>query len=139
MTYYPFITLSLRTISVRCVPLDLKSKTRRLAILLLLLTWIFSFQSIGVVSFALPLRQARLFQVPYYKLSVPEQQHLIFARLWRFTSQLIGYARAWSSYECFILRAVRLSNKFPRQEYVKERMKLSLRKLYSRSGSYQTI
>ena len=49
-----------------------------------------------------------------------------------FISQLIRYARACSSYECFILRAVRLSNKLLEQGYVKERLKSSLRKFYGR-------
>ena len=44
-----------------------------------------------------------------------------------FISQLIRYARARSSYECFILRAVRLSNKLLGQGYVKERLRSSLR------------
>ena len=39
-----------------------------------------------------------------------------------FISQLIRYARACSSYECFILRAMRLSNKLLGQGYVKERL-----------------
>ena len=39
-----------------------------------------------------------------------------------FISQLIRYTRACSSYECFILRAVRLSNKLLGQGYVKERV-----------------
>ena len=52
-----------------------------------------------------------------------------------FLSQLIRYARTSSSYECFILRAVRLSNKLFGQGYVKER----LRFLWSVRGSYQTI
>ena len=47
-----------------------------------------------------------------------------------YISQLIRYARACSSYECFILRAVRLSNKLLGQKYVKERLKSSLRKFY---------
>ena len=51
-----------------------------------------------------------------------------------FISQLIRYARACSSYECFILRAVRLSNKLLGQGYVKERLRSSLRKLYGRYG-----
>ena len=51
-----------------------------------------------------------------------------------FISQLIRYARASSSYECFILRAVRLSNKLLGQGYVKERLKSSLRKFYGRYG-----
>ena len=51
-----------------------------------------------------------------------------------FISQLIRYARACSSYECFILRAARLSSKLLRQGYVMERLKSSLRKLYGRYG-----
>ena len=47
---------------------------------------------------------------------------------------LIRYARACSSYECFILRAMRLSNKLLGQGYVKERLKSSLRKFYGRYG-----
>ena len=51
-----------------------------------------------------------------------------------FISQLIRYARACSSYECFILRATRLSNKLLEQGYAKERLKSSLRKFYCRYG-----
>ena len=51
-----------------------------------------------------------------------------------FISQLIRYARACSSYERFILRAMRLSNKLLGQGYVKERLKSSLRKFYGRYG-----
>ena len=51
-----------------------------------------------------------------------------------FISQLIRYTRACSSYECFILRAVRLSNKLLGQGYVKEHLKSSLRKFYGRYG-----
>ena len=52
-----------------------------------------------------------------------------------FISQLIRYARASSSHECFILRAVRLSNKLLGQGYVKERLRSSpLRKSYGRYG-----
>ena len=49
-----------------------------------------------------------------------------------FILQLIRYARASSSYECFILRAMRLSNKLLGHGYVKERLRSSLRKLYGR-------
>ena len=49
-----------------------------------------------------------------------------------FISQLIWYARACSSYECFILRAARLSSKLLGLGYVGERLKLSLRKFYGR-------
>ena len=51
-----------------------------------------------------------------------------------FISQLIRYARACSSYECFILRAARLSSKLLRQGYVMVRLKSSLRKFYGRYG-----
>ena len=53
-----------------------------------------------------------------------------------FISQLIRYASACSSNECFILRAMRLSNKLLGQGYVKERLKSSLRKLYGRYGDH---
>ena len=51
-----------------------------------------------------------------------------------FISHLIRYARASSFYECFILRAVRLSNKLLGQGNVKECLRLSLRKFYGRYG-----
>ena len=47
-----------------------------------------------------------------------------------FISQLIRGTRACSSYESFILRAVRLSPKLLGQGYVRERLKSSLRKFY---------
>ena len=47
-----------------------------------------------------------------------------------FFSQIIRYARACSSDECFILRAVRLCNKLFGQGFVKERLESSLRKCY---------
>ena len=51
-----------------------------------------------------------------------------------FISQLIRYARACSSYECFILRARRLSSKLLKQVYLVERLKSSFRKFYGRYG-----
>ena len=51
-----------------------------------------------------------------------------------FISQLIRYARTCPSYECFILRAVRLTKKLLGQGYVKERLKSSLRNFYGRYG-----
>ena len=51
-----------------------------------------------------------------------------------FISQLIRYARACSSYGCFILRATRLKNKLLEQGCVKERLKSSLKKFYGRHG-----
>ena len=51
-----------------------------------------------------------------------------------FYSQLIWYARACSSYECFTLGTARLSSKLLGQGYVIERLKSSLRKFYGRYG-----
>ena len=51
-----------------------------------------------------------------------------------FILQFIWYARACSSYECFILRARRLSSKLLKQEYLMERLKSSFRKFYGRYG-----
>ena len=48
--------------------------------------------------------------------------------------KLIRYARACSSYECFILRARRLSSKLLKQGYLVERLKSSFRKFYGRYG-----
>ena len=57
-----------------------------------------------------------------------------------FISQFIRYARAWSSYERFILRAARLSSKLLGQEYVMERLKfLPQEVLRSIWGSHQTL
>ena len=53
MTCCPLIILTLKIISVRCIPLNLRSKTRRRATLLLP-TWIYSCQSVGTVNFTLP-------------------------------------------------------------------------------------
>ena len=51
-----------------------------------------------------------------------------------FITQLIRYARACSSYECFILRARRLSSKLLKQGYLVERLKSLIRKFYGRYG-----
>ena len=45
-----------------------------------------------------------------------------------------SYGRACSSYECFILRAARLSSKLLGQGYVMERLKSSIRMFYGRYG-----
>ena len=47
-----------------------------------------------------------------------------------FISQLIRYSRACFSYECFILKATRLSNKLLELGYVKERLKSSLKNFF---------
>ena len=51
-----------------------------------------------------------------------------------FLYQLIRYSRACSSYECFVLRARRLSSKLLKQGYLAERLKSSFRKFYGRYG-----
>ena len=53
-----------------------------------------------------------------------------------FISQLMRYARACSSYKCFILRAARLSSKLLGQGYVRERLKSFLMKFYGRYGDF---
>ena len=51
-----------------------------------------------------------------------------------FISQLIRYAWACSSYECFILRAMRLSSKLLKQGCLVALFKSSFRKFYGRYG-----
>ena len=53
MTYCSLITPTSKIISVRCISLNLRSKTWRRATLLLP-TWIYSCQSVGTVNFTLP-------------------------------------------------------------------------------------
>ena len=49
-----------------------------------------------------------------------------------FISQPIRYAKAYSSYGCFILWTTWLSNKLLKQGYVEKRLKSSLKKFYGR-------
>ena len=134
MTCCPLITLTLKIISVRCIPLNLRSKTRRRATLLLP-TWIYSCQSVGTVNFTLPFTTSVTILISILQTF----------RSWAATSHLrppMAFLShnssdtpwASSSYECFILRAVRLSNKLLGQGYVKERLRSSLRKFYGRYG-----
>ena len=53
MTYCPLITLTLKFIRIRCIPMTLRSNTRRRATLLLP-NLIYSCQSVGTVNFTLP-------------------------------------------------------------------------------------
>ena len=80
------------------------------------------------------LRQAWRFWFLYYKLSVAEQHHSIFARLWRFylTTHPIrqGLFLIWMFYS----EGGAISNKLLGQGYVKERLWSSLRKFYGRYG-----
>ena len=92
-------------------------------------TWMYFCRSRGTVNFILPF-------ITNVTISIATSQifrswvAIFQPRLGIFISQLIRYARACSSYGCFILRATRLSNKLLEQGYVKERLKSSLRKFY---------
>ena len=57
MTYFPLLTQTLIIISVRYIPLSLRSKTRRRATPLLP-TWIYSCQSVGRSTSQFPIRHA---------------------------------------------------------------------------------
>ena len=72
LLYFTLITLTLKIISLRCIPLNLRSKTLRRSTLLLP-TWIYSCQSERTVKFTLPFTTSVTILYPYYKLSVPEQ------------------------------------------------------------------
>ena len=134
MTYCQSITQILRIIWVRCIPLNLRSKTRRRATPLLP-TWIYSCRSRVTVSLRTSLYDKRddfnfhITNFPFLSSNIPSSPAYGV-----FISQLIRYARACSSYECFILRAARLSSKLLRQGYVMERLKSSLRKFDGRYG-----
>ena len=123
MTYCQSITQILRIISVRCIPLSLRSKTRRRATPLLP-TWIYSCRSRVTVSCVLPFTTKRddfnfhITNFPFLSSNI-----LSSPAYGVFISQLRRYSRACSSYECFILRAARLSSKLLRQGYVMERLK----------------
>ena len=133
MTYCQSITQILRIIWVRCIPLSLRSKTRRRATPLLP-TWIYSCRSRVTVSCELPFTTNVTIST---SISQAFRSWVVIIYLRQpmvFLSQLILYARACSSYECFILRAARLSSKLLRQGYVMERLKSSLRKFYGRYG-----
>ena len=134
MTYCPLKSLTSRIISVGCIPQNLRSKTRRRATLLLP-TWIYSCQIGRDGQLHTSLYDKRddfnfhITNFPFLISNIPSSPAYGFS-----TSQLIRYARASLSCECFILRAVWLFNKLLGQGYVKERLRSSLRKFYGRYG-----
>ena len=75
-----------------------------------------------------PLRQTWRFQFPHQTLSFPEYQYFIFASLLCVYLTAHMVCRGCSSYDCFILREVRLSCKLLWQGYFRESLKLSRRK-----------
>ena len=127
MTYCQSIIQILKIIWVRCIPPSVRSKTRRRATSLLP-TWMYSCQSRVTVSCALPFTTNVTMSTSISQNIPSSPAYCVFI------SQLIRYVRACSSYECFILRAARLSSKLLGQGYVMERLKSSLRKFYGRYG-----
>ena len=134
MTYCQSITQILSTIWVRCIPLSLRSRTRRRATPLLP-TWILLLliESDGQLRTSLYDKRDdfnfHITNFPFLSSNIPSSPAYGV-----FISRLIRYARSCSSYECFILRAARLSSKLLGQGYVMERLKSSLRKFYGRYG-----
>ena len=140
MTYCQSITKILRIIWVRCIPLNLRSKTRRRATPLLP-TWIYSCRSSdGQLRTSLCDKRDdfnfHITNFPFLGSNIPSSPAYGV-----FISQLIRYAKACSSYECFILRAARLSSKLLRQGYVMERTFeiVPQEVLWSIWGSHQTL
>ena len=130
--YCQSITQTVRIIWVKCILLSLRSKTR-LRTTPLLPTWILllSIESDGQLRTSL---YDKRYDFNFYitnflflSSNIPSQPAYGV-----FNSQLIRYARACSSFECFILRVARLSSKLLGQGYVFERLKSSLRKFYGR-------
>ena len=102
-------------ISVIFIPLNLRSKTRRGATLLLP-TLICSCQSVGTANLALPFTTSVTISISIKNIPFLSSKNPNFAHLWRFNFQLFWYTRACSSYEYFILRAMRLFNKLLGQD-----------------------
>ena len=131
--FFPLTTQSSRITWARCIPLNLRSKTRPRATLLRL-TWIYFCRSGETVNFILPfminvtipisISQIFISWVATYQIRPPMASFL----------NLYDITRACSSYGGFILRATRLSNKLLEQGYAKEHLKSSLKKCYGRYG-----
>ena len=133
-TFCSLITQTLRIISVRCIPLCLRSiDTTESNISASYLDLLLSIGRDGQLRTSLYDKRDdfnfHITNFPFLSSNIPSSP--AYGVL---ISQLIRYARACSSYECFILRAMRLSNKLLGQGYVKERLKSSLRKFYGRYG-----
>ena len=134
MMFCPLTTQSLRITWARCIPLNSRLKTRKRATLLFLKTgYILSIGRDGQLHTSIYDKRDdfnfHITNFPFLSSNIPTSPAYGV-----FISQLIRYARACSSYGCFILRATRLSNKLLEQGYVKERLKSSLRKFYGRYG-----
>ena len=101
------------------------------------LLWIYSCQSEGTVNFTLPFTSVTILVSilqTFRSWAATSHPRLPMAFLSHNSSDTPGLAPLNKSYECFILRAVQLSNKLLGQGYVKERLRSSLRKFYGRYG-----
>ena len=128
MTYCPLITLTLKIISVRCIPeLEIKDTTESNASAPYL-DLLLSIGRNGQLHTSLCDKRDdfnfHITNFPFLSSNIPSSPPMPFLSY--------NSSRASSSYECFILRAVRLSNKLLGQGYVKERLRSSLRKFYGR-------
>ena len=138
MTYCQSITQILRIIWVRCIlELEIKDTTESntsASYLDLLL----SIESDGQLRTSLYDKRDdfnfHITNFPFLSSNIPSSPAYGV-----FISQLIWYVRDCSSYECFILRAARLSSKLLRQGYVMERLKSSLRKFMVDMGISSNI
>ena len=132
MTYCPLQSKTLRIISVRCFPpeLDIKNTTE---------------SNTPACYLDLPLPICRDGQLRTSLCDKPDDFNfhttnfpLLSSNILSSTaydiclSQLILYDRACFSYECFILRVVRLCNKLLGKEYAKELLKSFLTNVYGR-------
>ena len=139
MTFCQSITQILRKNWVRCILLNLTSKHDREQHLCFLLG--FTPADRKGRSFAhFPLRQTWRFQLPYHKLSVPEQQHSIFASLWRFylTANTVyqGLLFLWMFYS----KSGTIFIQAPRTRICQGTFEIVPREvLWSIWGSYQTL
>ena len=119
----------MRIILAKSILLNLRSKTRQRATLLLL-TWIYSCPSGETVNFVLTFTTNVTISISL----LPTFHYSISARLWRF------YIKAYTIYQgmflllMFIMRDRRLSSKLLQQGYVCERLKSLLRTFSCRYG-----
>ena len=133
MKYYQSITHFLRILWVRCFPLDLIKNTAESNTSASYLDFLLSIGRDGQLHTSLYNKRDdfnfHITNFPFISSSIPSSPAYDV-----FISHFIRYARTCSSYECFILRAARLSSKLLWQGYVRERLKSSLRKFYGRYG-----
>ena len=134
MKYCSLITQPLRNISVRCIPPELEIKdTTESNTSASYLDMLLSIGRDGHHRTSLYDKHDDfhfdITKFPFLSSKIPSS--LAYGV---FISQHIRYVRACSSYECFILRAVRLTNTLLRRGYVKERLESSLRKFFGQYG-----